>query len=45
VNGVLAGELAAIRRRIPLPFGGSCLAVARAPTILRAPGPDPGRRR
>lgn len=31
VNGILAGELAAIRRRIPLPFGGSCLAVARVP--------------
>jgi SAM-dependent methyltransferase len=31
LNGVLAGELEAIRRRVALPFGGSCLAVARAP--------------
>jgi SAM-dependent methyltransferase len=30
LDGILGGELAAIRRRIPLPFGGSCLAVARA---------------
>jgi 2-polyprenyl-3-methyl-5-hydroxy-6-metoxy-1,4-benzoquinol methylase len=31
LNGLLALERGAIRRRIALPFGGSCLAVARAP--------------
>jgi SAM-dependent methyltransferase len=35
VAGALAGETSFIRKRVGLPFGGSCLAVARAPNSNR----------